>query len=321
MQVSNRVQISRSLFCAISTIQITANSNMARTARQLANVVDVVGNTFKRHRGWGFASDKSILKHDGIQRHSQDSIPLDNDLDLLVRELPLPVRKLASILVAGKHVAAEPVDSVIKRRVRKMSQIEWQLELFHISEQCPGFRLQSFAGIGTAPISIHSVMSQPDRSQSPVIPFEDVVWIENHIGAFHAEQITQRNIWIVLVPVITMVQQISAGLDLPHQSTSFHRLVVRVMTHPDSVTGFRRGIAVGGRSHLPKACKHGGQTDSQFAFPHFGERNRSRSATEFRHIRFRGPDFLDRLFQIAMPVNRVKGQIEMGIKHQHPDIP
>ena len=94
------------LFGAEPAIQIAANRGMARIARQLAHVVDVVDHALHAHQGIvGLAGHIVGVEHPGIEDRADHGIALHEGSNLLVGKLAIAGHERPAVVVAGEHWA------------------------------------------------------------------------------------------------------------------------------------------------------------------------------------------------------------------------
>ena len=107
LKVSVSIEICWRLLEAVTTVKIRSDSYVSNGSGQLTDVVDLIDSSLQRDNRLGYASHESVLEHDDIHGNTEDPVSFDNESNLLVAELTLPIADGSSILMAGVYATSE----------------------------------------------------------------------------------------------------------------------------------------------------------------------------------------------------------------------
>lgn len=176
LQVSDALHVVGHLLSSVSAIQIRADADVARVARDLTNVINVVTDALDPEvevAGLGAVMDPAGDHHDGVEGHSDDGAALDEGLDLVVGELAVPVGEGAAVVVAGPDVAREPFEGVPEAFVAEVSGVQDDAKAFHFLEEVAASGVEGAGVVGAIGVAARAVVGGADGAQPVTVsPFE-----------------------------------------------------------------------------------------------------------------------------------------------------
>ena len=129
LKVAVFVEICWRLLEAVSAVKIRTDPYVSNGSRQLTDMVDLIDSSLQRGNRLRHASDESVLEHDDIHGNTEDPVSFDNESNLLVAELTLPVADGSSVLMASMHAALEVLCDLPKRNVRQVGHVDGDAQL------------------------------------------------------------------------------------------------------------------------------------------------------------------------------------------------
>ena len=119
-EVGYGVEVGRRLFPAETSVEIAADGDMARVARELADVVHVTDDIFERYVSAGRPIGN---EHPVVERRADYASALDDQPDLVVIELTAAWGDGAAIVVAGEDRSFEEAGGFVKAFVGEVGEI------------------------------------------------------------------------------------------------------------------------------------------------------------------------------------------------------
>ena len=86
-------------------------------------MVDLIHGSFQRGYRFRLAPHQSILKHDDIQSDPQNTVSLNDELNLFVTKLTLPIAYSSRILMAGMDSSLKVFCNLPERDIREMRHV------------------------------------------------------------------------------------------------------------------------------------------------------------------------------------------------------
>ena len=140
LKIAVAIEIGWRLFAAVTAIEIRTESNMSNGTGKLTDVVDLVDGTFQRGDWFCFAPNQPVLQHNDIHGDAENTIPFDDESNLVVAELTLPVANSSGVLMAGMHPALEMFCDLPERNIREMRHVDRHSERFAVLQQINGIQ-------------------------------------------------------------------------------------------------------------------------------------------------------------------------------------
>lgn len=108
LEVRNGVQIVRALLSPKTTVEVAPDGRVAGVPGKLADMVDVVSHMLELHRRDGRGAEHPAgTKHPGIKCRSNDGVPLNKRMNLLIGKLAVPGDERPAVIVAGQNRTLE----------------------------------------------------------------------------------------------------------------------------------------------------------------------------------------------------------------------
>ena len=324
LQIGDGVEVERALLSPESAIKVAADSDVPCVSGELTDVVNMVGDVGNRHsrrfRGRG-AFDPAGDHHPGIEDGTEDGIPLDEETDLFVAELPGVINERPAIRVTRPNGSGVNVQSLEKAGVTEMSHVEDDPEFVHFANEIGPAWKQSADLIVTECVAAPSVVSRSHRAETIGVGLFKIVDGDDGVCSLKTENIPYRRFCRRRRRRIRPEREVGVELfeipDLDHFAEIAEGFVVGALPLGHA-PGLTRGFPAGDRgSRLHAAADLGRDTETNPAFSHFIKADCvERAAFEVRPADFQFPDPGDRERQITVPFEGVEAEIEMNVKNQ-----
>ena len=234
-----------------------------RAFSKFPHVADLIDGPFKGRFVLRQTSNIPALHHDDIQSDSQDAPSVDNNPDLIVAELPLPIANGPCVLMARMDTPPKPLDDLPERNIRKMRHIDRDTELFTVLEQFDRIERQADFTASPTAVSVGSVVGQPQGTKSSLMKLVNRLGSQDRIGTLHRQYEAQGGLGLPKRPrgarvdrqtrrrktrrrfgigvMLPMRDQVLFGSKHFEVTVAFHRAVISQMGMGHRIAGMRRG--------------------------------------------------------------------------------
>ena len=206
-----------------------------------------------------------------------------------------------------------------------MRGIEQHPHAVHFFQQLAPVGTQSADAAGSVAILVRAVVCGTDDAETPVEPLLNLGGFLDRRGSFHAEDEPDRRVGGHVIrlggdgrlPAVVLTLQRLLVRNLDHHPLPHQRPVVGQLPEGHRMGRLARLVE---RQLLLLAMQPGQQrrdTQPDASLVHLGERDGAVSGDDLREVLLELANLLARQFQIAVPLQAVPGQVEVGVEDQH----
>lgn len=311
------------MLAAETAVEVAADGGVASVSGKLANTIDVVAKTLERDFGLGFATHVVGHDHPNVESMSDDAAAGDDRFRLGIRKLPLVRYERAVVMMAGKQSAAEEVHRLIETLVGEVGNVENHADALHLLQQFTALREESALGARAMAIRTDAIEAGANDAQAGVPPFLNLIGAEDGVGAFHAEDEAKRQRRRVFVDLPGVDVRFERWPILDEAEDTLLLQTAVIVKLPHGCTERRRGLRIildrRNAAGPKEPGEHRGNEGDDLTSAKIGERNGVPAATFFGLAGrdFELPNLLARKLQVAVPIERVPGKVEMSIKDEY----
>ena len=171
--------------------------------------------------------------------------------------------------------------------------------------------------VGAVGVGGEAVVGQAHDSQAILPPEGDLLRIDDGVGTLHAQDVTQRCGLGSVLPGLHVGCKPRLVSHLPQLALRLQDPVIGQLSLRLAVGDLLVGRPRGGRSGPGDAADDGRQRQGDLALAHLGQGGGAAGATLLRHARLATAQLVDLELQVAVPVEGVHGQVEMGVDQNH----
>ncbi len=223
--------------------------------------------------------------------------------------------------MAGQHRPLVKIHRLVEALIRQVGHVEDHADARHLFQQRRALREEPALGAGAVRVGADAVVGRADDAQAGVPPLLHLLGMQHWVGPLHAEDETQR--LAIAVPFCPRRKvRIKGGgiLDPAQHALLFQRPVIVQLPHRRAVGGYHRVVALEG-GHHPGTMQSGQQRGDKQTDPaatEVVERDGAHSPALAVEIRLDlvAANVGDGELEVAVPVDRVPGEIEVGVEDQ-----
>ena len=312
------------LLAAVAAVQVGADAAVPRVAGQLADVVHVVDHVRQLHAGLlrrGLAAHPAGHHHPGVERarrsprRARSSALICSSVNC--RWSGTSARQLLWLAQTGpsKHFQRLP-----KALVAQVRGVEDDAQPLHFGEQFAAEAVSPPAGVRARRVAARAVMRRAERPQARGVGPLQICRRDDRVGPFQAEDIADRR-RRAAGRFATVRRAARAPRD--RRSAPSRPPLPSPDTRPIALAfGPRRSAGCASRAADCRARRRGRSASPRTGRPCRGASRaectvpRARSTLSVRPC-FAAADLADGPRQIAVPLQGVHAQIEMGVEDEH----
>ena len=257
--------------------------------------------------------------HDGVEGHADDSAAFNECFDLVIVELAVPIGDGAAVVMAGPNGTTEAGESVPEGFVAKVSDIENDVEVFHLLEEIVSAGSEGTFVVGAMAVDTGAIVNWTESDEAAAASLFQMFGGEDGVCAFEAEQITDGEFDSAgcVAPKTGVSAELLPGTELDEFTSLFHGAIPGELPLGLSPGLFWRlparelaeagGIAsdLGGDAEADAATTHLWQADGVVA-----------AIGEILHADFTTADVDEGLAGITIPLECVHREVEVGVEDE-----
>ena len=291
---------------------------MLATAGDLADVVDVIGHGLQRDAGVVHRlAVPERRQHPVVERGADHPAARGQRPDLIVVQLPVVIAQRAAAVVGSQHRAAESLQRLPERLLGQMADVQQDSLPFHRLQHGAAALGQAARRLRPVRVGADAVVNQADDAQPLVPPLADLLGTDDRVRPLHGQHEADRCLLRVPLPLREMGIESGAVTDLAQEAARLHPPVVGQLAHRLGIGDVLGPHAGEPLAHRGQPALHGDEDQSHPAAAQLLEADHPGPPALAVHAGLRLPDRRDALRQVAVPFERVEGDVQMRIDDQH----
>jgi len=194
-QIGDGVEICRGLLAPKSAVQVRANAAVEGIAGDLADVIDVVNDSFQLQPGRlrrGLAPNPARNHHPRVEDRADDGATFHQDADLVIGKLAVMLDESATVGMTSPKGAGEAVERFLEAVVAQVGDIENHTQAIHFLEEFTAAGAETAGGVGALRVSAWPIMGGPDGTQALGIGAFEVAEGDEGVRTFQTEDVADR---------------------------------------------------------------------------------------------------------------------------------